>query len=101
MSTKDEAPAKFEITEQAVTHHGLPLLPRPSEDEGDPLRWPRGLKLMSLIATSFFNFTANFAGAGLSVATVLLEHEFRKTPDQVNSLLTVRTERLISADHLH
>ncbi|KAK7183732.1 hypothetical protein PSPO01_10068 [Paraphaeosphaeria sporulosa] len=90
MSMKAEAPIRSEMVERADRHHGLPLLPHPSEDERDPLRWPRGLKLASLMATSFFNFTTNFAGAGLSVATVLLEHQFNKTPNQVNSLLTVR-----------
>jgi hypothetical protein len=89
MSMKEEAPMTSEIVQQATRHHGLPLIPHPSEDERDPLRWPRGLKLASLFATSFFNFTANFAGAGLSVATVLLEHQFNKTPNQINSLLTV------------
>lgn len=94
MSTKEEAPTRTEIIPQADTHHGLPLLPHPSEDERDPLRWSRSLKLGSLIVTSFFNFTANFASAGLSVATVVLEHQFSKTPNQVNSLLTVNAEPL-------
>jgi hypothetical protein len=43
---------------------------------------------------SLFNFTANFAGAGLSVATNLLEMEFGETSQRVNSLLTVSTVSL-------
>lgn len=70
-------------------HHGLPLLPRPSNDDQDPLRWPRGLKITALIATAFVNFTANFAGSGLSVAVPVLEQQFRKDASQVNALLTV------------
>lgn len=70
-------------------HHGLPLLPRPSNDDRDPLRWTRGLKLAALIATAFVNFTANFAGSGLSVAVPVLEQQFRKDAAQVNALLTV------------
>jgi hypothetical protein len=70
-------------------HHGLALVPRPSEDPRDPLRWPRWLKIVALGATAFTNFTSNFAGSGLSVATVLLGMEFDKTDGQINNLLTV------------
>lgn len=70
-------------------HHNLPLLPQPTDDEKDPLRWPRSLKLAAFFATAFVNFTANFAGSGLSVATPVLQIQFHKTPKQVNSLLTV------------
>ncbi|KAF2801514.1 MFS transporter [Mytilinidion resinicola] len=72
----------------AAKHHGLPLIPHPTDDERDPLRWPRSLKLAALGATAFANFTANFAGAGLSVATPVLQAQFHKTPNQVNGLLT-------------
>lgn len=78
----------LELTRSEVNR--LPLIPRPTEDGKDPLRWPRTLKLAALFATAFVNFTANFAGAGLSVATPELQAQFRKTPAQVNSLLTVR-----------
>lgn len=71
-------------------HHGLTLIPPPSGDPKDPLRWPRWLKQVALAVTAMVNFTANFAGAGLSVAVILLEMEFRKTAGQVNALLTVR-----------
>jgi hypothetical protein len=77
------------VRKAAARHYGLPLLPHPTQDERDPLRWPRGLKLAALCATAFVNFTANFAGAGLSVAIPVLEAQFHKTPNQVNSLLTV------------
>jgi hypothetical protein len=71
------------------SHHGLGFWPPPSDDENDPLRWPRRAKVLALVAMAFFNFAANFAGAGLSVASVLLEAEFQKTEQQVNALLTV------------
>jgi hypothetical protein len=74
-------------------HHGLALVPRPSEDPRDPLRWPRWLKIVALGATAFTNFTSNFAGSGLSVATVLLGKEFDKTDGQINALLTVSRSR--------
>jgi predicted MFS family arabinose efflux permease len=69
-------------------HHGISLIPRPSQDVKDPLRWPRWLKIVALIATSMTNFTANFIGAGLSVATPILQQQFRKSATTVNMLLT-------------
>ena len=82
---------KDEISQTVVAHHHhrLPLLPPPSDDDRDPLRWPRKIKLTAFAATAFFNFTGNFASAGLSVATPVLEGQFRKSPHQVNALLTV------------
>ena len=77
------------IQQAAARHHGLPLLPRPTDDERDPLRWSRRLKLMALGATAFVNFTANFAGSGLSVAAPVLEMQFHKTANQTNALMTV------------
>lgn len=70
-------------------HHGLGFWPPPSSDEKDPLRWPRRVKVLALVSMAFFNFAANFAGAGLSVASVMLGEEFRKTEQEVNALLTV------------
>lgn len=69
-------------------HHGLGFWPPPSSDEKDPLRWPRRAKVLALLSMAFFNFAANFAAAGLSVASVLLGEEFHKTEQQVNALLT-------------
>lgn len=77
----------------ATKHHGLPLLPQPTRDPRDPLRTHRGLKLAALGATAFTNFTANFAGAGLSVATPQLQAQFGKSPNEVNWLLTVGIQR--------
>ncbi|KAF7547180.1 hypothetical protein G7Z17_g7922 [Cylindrodendrum hubeiense] len=71
-------------------HHSLGLWPPPSSDERDPLRWPRWIKILALISVAFFNFVANFAGAGLSVAEVIFEMQFHKTAQEVNSLMTVR-----------
>ncbi|TKX20868.1 hypothetical protein C1H76_6905 [Elsinoe australis] len=69
-------------------HHGIALWPPPSTDERDPLRWPRWVKIVAIGAVALFNFTANFAGAGFSVATPVLEAQFQKTATQVNALLT-------------
>lgn len=77
------------IQQAAKTHQNLPLVPRPTQDDKDPLRWPRDLKLAALAATAFVNFTANFAGSGLSVATPALQAQFHRTSGEVNSLLTV------------
>jgi hypothetical protein len=77
------------IQQAAARHHGLPLLPRPIDDERDPLRWSQRLKLIALGATAFVNFTANFAGSGLSVAAPVLEVQFHKPANQVNALMTV------------
>ncbi|KAF2032571.1 putative MFS transporter [Setomelanomma holmii] len=68
--------------------HGLPLLPFPTQDPKDPLRWPRYLKLAALGATAFFNFTANFAGAGFSVATPVLERQLHRSASSINNLMT-------------
>ncbi|CAK7238093.1 hypothetical protein SEUCBS140593_010320 [Sporothrix eucalyptigena] len=70
------------------SHHGLLLWPPPSDDPKDPLRWPRWTKVVAVLTVSLFNFVANFNGAGLSVATVILEMQFQKTASQINSLLT-------------
>ncbi|CAN9305996.1 unnamed protein product [Alternaria alternata] len=78
------------IQQAAGRNHGLPLLPRPTDDERDPLRWSRRLKLMALGATAFVNFTANFAGSGLSVAAPVLEMQFHKTANQTNALMTLQ-----------
>lgn len=84
------SPTRSEEIQQATArHHGLPLLPHPSDDVRDPLRWPRYTKIAALVVTAFVNFTANFAGAGFSVATTVLEKEFDKSQNQINALLTV------------
>ncbi|KPM38686.1 hypothetical protein AK830_g7880 [Neonectria ditissima] len=74
-------------------HHHLGLWPPPSSDEKDPLRWPTWVKILALISVAFSNFVANFAGSGLSVATVLLEMQFHKTASEVNALMTLDTYR--------
>ncbi|CAN9186515.1 unnamed protein product [Alternaria alternata] len=77
------------IQQAAARHHGLPLLPRPTDLERDPLRWSQRLKLIALGATAFVNFTANFAGSGLSVtAPISPRVQFHKTASRVNALMT-------------
>ncbi|KKA27175.1 hypothetical protein TD95_004307 [Thielaviopsis punctulata] len=80
--------ASLPVQGKPHVHHGLSLWPPPSSDPADPLRWPRYCKILALLSTAMFNFTANFAGSGLSVATVVLEMQFHKTAGQVNNLLT-------------
>lgn len=82
----------------ATKHHGLPILPQPTQDERDPLRWPRALRLAALAATAFVNFAANFAASRLSVATPVLQAQFKKSPNQINSLLTVCTHHCLTID---
>jgi len=77
------------VLEGSAKHHGIALWPTPSNDPKDPLRWLRWLKIVALLSTATFNFAANFAGSGPSVATPLFEMEFRKSAKEVNSLLTV------------
>ncbi|KAK3898367.1 major facilitator superfamily domain-containing protein [Staphylotrichum tortipilum] len=69
-------------------HHGLLLLPPPSDDPKDPLRWPQWLKVAALLSTALANFTANFAGAGLSVASQVLAMQFQRSSNDINGLLS-------------
>jgi hypothetical protein len=73
----------------SAKHHGIYLWPPPSNDPHDPLLWPRWLKVLALCTTAFFNFTSNFAAAGPSVATTLIQAQFMKSASEVNGLLTV------------
>ena len=77
--------SKASVQGAAERHHGLHLLPHSTLNERDPLRWARGLKLAALAATPFVNFTANFVGAGLSIATPVLQAHFHKTPKNQQS----------------
>jgi len=70
-------------------HHGIALWPPASDDPHDPFRWPRWFKVVALLSVATFNFTANFARAGFSVASPVLGAEFRKNAKQVNALPTV------------
>ncbi|KAH2302742.1 hypothetical protein LV164_008655 [Aspergillus fumigatus] len=71
-----------------MRHHGLPLLPNPTQDERDPLRWPVWLKRCAIVTTSMTNFVTNMAGAGLSVAVPELIQEYHKPESAVVQLLT-------------
>ena len=70
-------------------HHNIQLLPTPSDDPRDPLRWPQWLKIAGLLSTAIANFTANFAGTGLSVAAQILAMQYHKSANDVNALLSV------------
>lgn len=77
------------VVSRSSKHHGLALWPAPTNDPRDPLRWPRWLKIVAILSTSLFNFSANFAGAGPSVATPLFEQQFERSASDVNGILTV------------
>ncbi|GFF57529.1 uncharacterized MFS-type transporter C1271.10c [Aspergillus udagawae] len=71
-----------------MRHQGLPLLPTPTQDERDPLRWPVWLKRFAIITTSMTNFVTNMAGSGLSVAVPELMQEYHKPESAAVQLLT-------------
>ncbi|KAF7174303.1 hypothetical protein CNMCM5623_006862 [Aspergillus felis] len=71
-----------------MRRHGLPLLPTPTQDERDPLRWPVWLKRCAIITTSMTNFVTNMAGSGLSVAVPNLMQEYHKPESGAVQLLT-------------
>ncbi|GFG17848.1 hypothetical protein IFM5058_08693 [Aspergillus udagawae] len=71
-----------------MRRQGLPLLPTPTQDERDPLRWPVWLKRCAIITTSMTNFVTNMAGSGLSVAVPELIQEYHKPESAAVQLLT-------------
>ncbi|KAF7128501.1 hypothetical protein CNMCM5793_003289 [Aspergillus hiratsukae] len=71
-----------------MRRQGLALLPTPTQDERDPLRWPVWLKRCAIITTSLANFVTNMAGSGLSVAVPELMQEYHKPESAVVQLLT-------------
>ncbi|KAK5056799.1 hypothetical protein LTR84_012331 [Exophiala bonariae] len=73
---------------KTTRHHGIILWPPPSSNLDDPLRWPRWFKILALLSVALFNFTANFAGSGLSVATPILQMQYHKTQNQSFAVLT-------------
>jgi hypothetical protein len=91
VATTDHMSPKSKIADDShhLRHHGLALLPPPSEDPRDPLRWPQWMKVTALLVSALTNFTANFAGAGLSVAVPILEAQYRRSAHDINALLTV------------
>ncbi len=76
-------------------NHGLALLPPPSDDPRDPLRWPKWIKVAALAATALANFTANFAASGLSVAAMDVAAKYDRSAHDVNALMSVRGTRLL------
>lgn len=73
-----------------LSHRGLQLIPVPTDDPGDPLRWPSWLKLSVILSTSLVNFVSNMGGAGLSVAVPVLMQQLQRSQAEVTQLLTVR-----------
>ncbi|KAJ5605339.1 hypothetical protein N7510_010493 [Penicillium lagena] len=71
-----------------MTHHHLQLIPFPTNDPKDPLRWPFGLKIAAIVVTSLHNFVSNMGGSGISVALPLLMEEFHKSQSEATQVLT-------------
>ncbi|KAL4737922.1 major facilitator superfamily domain-containing protein [Aspergillus similis] len=72
-----------------LSRRGLELIPPPTDDPRDPLRWPSWLKLSVILSTSLANFVSNIGGAGLSVAVPILMHQFQRSQTDVTQLLTL------------
>ncbi|RHZ45161.1 uncharacterized protein CDV56_103435 [Aspergillus thermomutatus] len=72
-----------------ISQRGLQLIPSPTDDPQDPLRWPSWLKLSVILSTSLANFVSNMGGAGLSVAVPLLMQQFQRSQGDVTQLLTL------------
>ncbi|KAI1840752.1 hypothetical protein JX266_013026 [Neoarthrinium moseri] len=87
-SRSEQLHGEHTIIEHSLKHKGIALIPPPSADPRDPLRWPQHVKLLALVATSLFNFVGTFAASGLSVATPVLEAEFHKSTVDVQPLLS-------------
>ncbi|CAI7604350.1 unnamed protein product [Penicillium crustosum] len=71
-----------------MTHHHIQLIPTPTNDPKDPLRWPFGLKVAAIVVTSLHNFVSNMGGSGISVAIPLLMEEFHKSQSEATQVLT-------------
>lgn len=67
----------------------FPLIPFPTNDPKDPLRWPFSLKIAAIVVTSLANFISNMGGAGISVAIPLLMAQFQKSETDATQVLTV------------
>ncbi|KAJ5715367.1 uncharacterized protein N7483_012548 [Penicillium malachiteum] len=70
-------------------NHDFALLPFPTNDPKDPLRWPSGLKFVAILVTSSANFVSNIGGAGISVAIPLLMEEYHKSQSGATQVLTL------------
>ncbi|KAL6241046.1 hypothetical protein RBB50_011949 [Rhinocladiella similis] len=66
----------------------LVLIPQPSEDPNDPLRWPRWKKMMPLVLVNFFAFMVSYVITGLSTGFVLLREEFNQSTASITNLLS-------------
>ncbi|KAJ5787444.1 hypothetical protein N7457_002434 [Penicillium paradoxum] len=72
-----------------MSRHDVPLIPFPTNDRKDPLRWPFALKLAAIVTTSLVNCVSNMGGSGISVAIPLLMQEFHKSQSDATQVLTL------------
>ena len=79
-----------------MTHHHIQLIPTPTNDPKDPLRWPFGLKVAAIVVASLHNFVSNMGGSGISVAIPLLMEEFHKSQSEATQVLTVCSPLLLT-----
>ena len=92
MSGPENAPVihgEISVGTSSPQHHGVGLWPHPSSDRKDPLRWSQRTKILALLVTAIFNFVANFSGSALTVATAVLQAEFKQNANQINQVFTV------------
>jgi len=64
------------------------LIPQPSDDPDDPLRWPQWMKYMAFINVCAFSFMTNVSIGGLSPAFYVLSLEFDRSITVAAGLLT-------------
>jgi hypothetical protein len=64
------------------------LIPQPSKDPNDPLRWPAWRKHVAFLSVSTFAFLTNVSIGGLSPAFFPLSIEFQKSINTTSGLLT-------------
>lgn len=66
----------------------LILIPQPSDDPNDPLRWPRWKKLVPLVLVNCFAFMVSWVITGLSTGFLLWTEEFDKSTAAITDLLS-------------
>ena len=77
-----------------IGHHhehsdtGVVLVPTPSEDPNDPLRWSRLKKLTAFVIVNSFAFMVSFMIGGLSQGFFILSKEFDEPIPKIAGLLT-------------
>lgn len=69
--------------------YGLPLVPQPSDDPGDPLNWPKWLKIYIALLISLLGFVAQLGSALINPAFVQMSKDLHVTVEQASYCTTV------------